>query len=229
MRWIYPTAIGLLLPLSFWLVGCEADVRDRVGPRVPVPNLTGQVVRAGAGADDVEVELRRAGDAAVVDSTETDQQGRFAFFGVAAGDWEIKASREEPGDFDSVSRTFVLADEEVPLELAAIDIHAYGAAPVEPEDQAVLPRPNLFAPMAFRWQLPERELRGVRVRCYDADGGAVWTSLKDIYNEIAWNGIGDEGEYRGELVPAGAYAWRVKVELEDGLEGRLDWREFILQ
>ena len=60
--------------IPFWLVAaCEVDVHEEAGPRVPVPNVVGRVLRAGAVAGDLDVELRTVPNADVVDSTETDE------------------------------------------------------------------------------------------------------------------------------------------------------------
>lgn len=215
--------MGLLLA-AVLLTGCEADLQDGIGPRVPVPNATGGVVREAAPAGGLEVELRRAADAVVINSTETASNGRFDFSDVGAGAWEVKISGDENGDFEAVTREFTLADPDSLVDLGVFDIAAYGAAPLAPEDGAVMARPGPFAPVLFTWSLPTRSVLWARAQVYDAAGQAVWVSDKEAVAQALWNGLGSEGEYAGRLVPAGDYTWRVKVGFADGTEARLDRR-----
>jgi hypothetical protein len=209
--------------------GCAVDVRDGVGPRVPIPNVTGHAMREANAADGLDVELRTLGGGAVVAATSTDAGGRFSFADVTAGDWEIKVSGDEPGDFDSVSQEFQLVDPEETLDLLPLDISAYGAAVEEPPDGATLAPPTLFEPTTFSWKLPDTEVAWARVQLYDEDGDAVWSSAKEVTEQADWNGIGNEGSYVGIAVSAGTYSWRVKLELAAGLQARLDPRTLVLQ
>lgn len=221
-----------LLVAGLWLAaGCSVDVKDGIGPLLPVPNVAGQALRAGAPAGGLDAELRDAETAETVGSTVT-QGGRFEFADIPPGHWEIKVSGDDPGDFDSVSRTLLLANADSLYELPDFEVWAYGCAVLEPQDGSSLPRPNLFAPLTFRWTLPSgsnRELDWVRAYLYTAAGDQVWTSDRILAAEVAWNGIGNEGDFAGLPVAAGAYYWRLKLAFTDSLEARLDPTELEFQ
>jgi len=209
--------------------GCSPDLQDGLGPRVPVPNVLGMVVRAGEEAEDLEVELRTAETAVVTASTSTDDDGEFEFFEVQPGDWEIKVSGDDQGDFHAVSREFTLEETTDPVDLPATDIAAYGAQLSEPAAGATMPRPNPFQWLTFRWVLPESGVEWARVQVYDDQGESVWFSEEENSAEMAWNGLGNRGDSEGQAVPAGSYIWRVKMGLADGVEARLQSRELILE
>lgn len=209
--------------------GCSVDVHDGMGPRVPVPNVSGRVVRAGQPVDAIDVELRTVIEAVVVDSVSTASDGTFGFAGVAVGDWEIKVSGEDPLDFTSVTREFHLARVDTLADLAPLDLFAYGAAPNAPSEGAVMPLPNPFQPIVFRWTAPARAFESGRVYLYTASGDAVWTSVRTDADSALWNGLGSEGEYEGRFASAGSYTWRLKFDFPDGLEGRTVYRALGLQ
>ncbi|MCK4303830.1 MAG: hypothetical protein KAY24_06295 [Candidatus Eisenbacteria sp.] len=221
--WVLAVMIQIL-----WVPGCDVSVHDGIGPRVPIPNVTGLVERAGSPAGDLDVVLRVAENAWVVDSTDTDKDGSFEFAEVAAGGWEIKVSGDDPGDFDSVSREFHLTESGSKVELPVLDVYAYGATALEPPDAAELPRPDVFHPIPFNWTLPGRDVSWIRVQLYDQSGAGVWYSSKAVGEESLWNGLGNRGAYEGLLVPAGVYTWRVKIAFPDTLEARTDSRELTI-
>ena len=107
--------------------------------------------------------------------------------------------------------------------------HAYGGATLEPEDGATHALPNVFQPLSFRWTLPELEVAWARAYVFDGAGGDVWISAKEPVSETAWNGLGNAGDWDGVPVPAGIYSWRIKIELTDGQECRLEYRTLVLQ
>jgi len=224
-RAMTPRTITAVVLAAGLLGGCEADLHDDVGPRVPVPNVAGHVVRAGEAAEELKVELRRAADATVIDSTDTDDDGEFAFADVGPGLWEVKVSGDEEGDFEALTAEFTVAAPESLMALGALDVWAYGAMPIEPEDGARVARPTLFAPLLLQWRLPSRAADWARAQVYDVAGEAVWFSDKRVSTEVTWNGLGSEGTYAGQFVPAGDYTWRVKVGFADGSEARLDRRQ----
>ena len=218
-----------LLASQIGLSACSVDVHDGIGPRAPIPNVEGFVVREITPAADLEVDLRIAADATVVATAETDDDGKFEFSDVSAGEWEIKVSGQENGDFDSVSREFHLGDQDDLLSLPVFDIFAYGAASVEPADSALLTKPDPFNAITFRWILPRGTLHWARVQLYDEGGNSVWYSESEVVGQVLWNGLGNRGTYNGELVAEGTYTWRVKMEFLDSLQGRTDVRRLVLQ
>lgn len=218
----------LIIPIVCFQ-GCTVDVHDGVGPRVPIPNVEGLVVRVDAPAGNLDVDLRDAARATVLASTSTDRDGEFWFADIGTGIWEIKVSGAEEGDFNSVSREFSLEHPESLLTLAPMDVFAYGVTVLEPPDSGVVPKPNPFEPVTFRWILPEQAVKSARVRLYDGVGQPVWSSPRTLIEEALWNGLGNRGSYDGQLVPAGGYSWCVKMEFQDDLEARTDYRELELQ
>jgi hypothetical protein len=221
--------VALIWTIVLIAPACSVDVQDGVGPSVPVPNVTGQATRAGDAAEDLEVDLRRAEDAVVVDSTSTNGAGEFLFADVTLGEWEVKVSGDEESDFDSVSREFTLAHAGSLVVLPDLDVSAYGTVLLEPQDGSEMPTPNPFQPILFRWTLPDREVSWTRVRVYDAAGRPVWASEKGVREQAVWNGLGNEGDYDGRLVTAGDYSWRLKLGFPDDLEARVDYRGLVLR
>ncbi len=206
--------------LALAVGACSPDVRDNIGPRVPVPNAMGQVARAGAPAENLKVELRCSVSAEVIASATTDDDGEYLFTDVPSGDWEIKVSGDEDGDFDSVSRIFGLAQRGDQAVLPELDIHAFGLTLLAPAEASSHPPPSLFDPIEFSWALPSVSIASARVQLYSAAGERVWSSEKTLGPTAVWNGIGNEGGHAGRPVAAGAYYWRVKLELGDEIEAR---------
>lgn len=211
------------------LAACAPDFQDGAGPRVPTPNVLGQVLRDSAEAEDLGAVLRTQADAFVVAEVETDDDGEYAFADVDSGNWEVKVSGAEPGDWHSVSREFELVHPDSIIVLPTFDILAYGAIALEPDDGGSNPLPTVFQPLHFRWTLPDLEVTWARVYVFDSEGYDVWSSAKEPVAEAAWNGLGSSGEYEGMPVPAGTYSWRVKMELGNGQECRLAYRTLVLE
>jgi hypothetical protein len=218
------TAPAVLVGFALCLGACNPDVMDGVGPLIPFPDLTGRIVRDASPADDVEVELREIETAAVVDSAETDGTGRFEFYDVAAGAWELKVSGDTADDFDSVTWIFEYSESQETSTLPDIDIFAHGAGVLAPENAAELPTPiiiNEDSYVTFRWTLPSTPFNWARVKLYDEEGETVWSSPKENVDSVIFTGLTDSGG----LISPGNYTWRVKFELADSLEARLDPRE----
>ena len=216
---------GLLGLVLMAIPACSPDVQELAGPRVPVPNVTGEAIRASAPAGGVGVDLR-TNQGVEVASTKTDASGRFGFVDVAQGVWEIKLSGRAPGDFESVTRAFRL--ESGSLTIAAMNIYAFGAAAAEPEDGASLPAPNPTQPLIFRWTLPAVPGARARVQVFEGTGSAVWVSSWRESQEASWDGLGNQGVYQGTPAAPGSYTWRVKFELPDSCEARAPSRRLVL-
>lgn len=217
-----PRLAGLPLLMGLPLLACSPDTHDHLGPRVPIPNVTGAVERAGEEGEDLDVDLRDAQTAVVVAAVETDDDGEYTFSDIGAGRWEVKISGGEDGDFDSVSKVFTLSEDTELAVLPTLDIHGYGMLLQAPTAGGSYPVPSLFSPIEFAWTLPSRSFVSARVQLYDLSGDRVWSSEKAYTETALWNGIGNEGNYAGETVPAGTYYWRVKLELGDETEARTE-------
>src|SRR2546428_6776779 len=159
--------IGLLAWLALLqLCGCGVNVQDGVGPRVPIPNVVGVVRRDVVPARGLHAELRTESGQEVA-STITNGSGGYGFDVTGPGTWEIKISAGGPGDFDSVTRSF-LFDGQGPMGLPPLDVFAYRAAIVEPAAGASAPVPSPVQPLVFRWTLPTRSAVTARVQLYDS-------------------------------------------------------------
>jgi hypothetical protein len=209
--------------------GCSVDVRDGVGPRNPVPNVHGIVLRNSHPAGNLIVELRTIEDAITLAETSTNSEGVFAFADVAAGRWEVKVNGDIDGDFDSISRAFLLEDSMAGAVLEPVDIFSFGAGVLEPADSVSMAAPNPFSTIGFSWKNPDKTLLWARVQLYNSDGAPVWYSSKEPVEQAEWNGLGNRGEYTGELMGAGQYSWRIKYAYSESLEARSDPRDLTLQ
>lgn len=207
--------------LPLLAMACSVDVMDGAGPLVPKPNLQGTVMRAGGAASDIEVELSNPDSTAVTARVYSNWEGLYEFFDVAAGAWEVKVSGGDEGDFDSISLLLDLPTADTLFTIASVDIFAHGALPLTPPDSSTQAIPNPFSPLRFAWELPTTTASWARVQLYDLEGQRVWNSEKNLVSEANWNGIGNEGDYAGEIIPAGDYYWRVKIHFPDGTEAKL--------
>ena len=215
----------LLLLLLVASSGCSPNIQDGVGPRVPIPNVDGSVLRSGAPAAGLKVALRDSSGVEVA-GTVTTLSGYYGFGDVALGTWEVKVSGVSAGDFDSVARDFDLMDST--FSLRALDIHAYGAALLAPTDGASQPVPSPVQPVTFRWNLPSLPGVAARAQVLDSGGSAVWYSGGLQTSEVGWNGLGNQGRYQGVVVPPGSYNWRVKFDLPDSSQAKTSTRRLVL-
>lgn len=200
--------------------GCTPDLNETVGPRVPVPNVTGQVIRQGVPVVDVKVELQdTAADTTVADER-TDDQGYFAFSEVGPGRWTLQVKPRQPGDFVRVKLEFVFATHDTAVDVPAMDTSMEGLALRLPEDGETRTAPNPFGPVTFQWDLPTggNGDRRFQVRVYLLDGTPFWFSQKTREAQIIWNGLGNQEQSQGELAQPGEHIWRLRVEDENGLE-----------
>jgi len=225
--WTIPLVVAFMLTAC--LTGCNVDVQDGVGPRVPFSNVGGVVKRIERDGDNLRIVIRvpDTEEEEVVASTVTDDDGEFQVAVDQPGEWEIKVSGDEVGDFDSVTREFLIEDLNRFYEIPTMDIWAYGAAMLTPGVETV-EKPTPSNPLVFRFTLPDAELEWARVQIFEDDSWIpVWISDKSIEEEILWDGIGNQGEFADSPVPWGIYSWRMKFGFHDGLEARLArWRFF---
>jgi hypothetical protein len=190
---------------------------------VPFTNVGGVVKRIDRDGEFLRVVMRvpDTEEEEVVASTVTDDDGEFQFEGIEAGEWEIKVSGDEVGDFHSVTRQFLLEDVNRFYEIPTMDIWAYGAAMLTPGIVTV-EKPTPSNPLVFGFRLPDAEVEWARVQIYQGDTWIpVWFSDKTLEEEILWDGMGNQGEFADSPVPWGIYSWRVKLGFPDGLEARL--------
>ena len=116
-----PVAIGMLL-----VTACTPDLHETAGPIVPVPNLTGQIVRGGLPVSNHKVKLEVPDADSTVAEDRTDAGGRYEFTAVPAGTWLLKATSTDSGDFASVSCEVVIGSDQEPLEAPDLDLSLGG-------------------------------------------------------------------------------------------------------
>lgn len=193
------------------LLSCAPDLHESVGPLVPVPNVTGRVTRGDVPAGGVPVDLADT-LGVTFDDVSTDSEGAYGLE-AGAGHWVVEAKSGEPGDYDEVTYQFAFLSADTAAAIPDLDISMAALELAAPADSAVMPVPNIFAPVTFEWSwtvdggAPAR----FRVRLYSLDGVRLWSSEKTTETRIGWNGIGNEGEYSGKLVDPGQYRWRLRV------------------
>src|SRR5262245_27990297 len=124
---------ALLLVGGIAFTGCSPDFKDGVGPRVSVPNVSGRVERAGAAASALDVSIRNPIDNAQVAGTRTDANGSYVIM-APSGVWDLRIKGKLSGDFDSVTRGFVVDGDGDRIAMKALDVFAFGAALDEPAD-----------------------------------------------------------------------------------------------
>ena len=209
------------------MAGCSPDMKDGLGPRVPIPNVSGSADRDGAAASALDVSVRDPEGNTVV-SAKTDANGSYVL-ATPAGTWEVRIKGKLPCDFDSVTRDFVIAGTGERIAIEPMDIFAYGAGLGAPSDLATLALPTQATPAAFRWRNPARAFSSARAQLFDSAGDAVWFSTKSADSSATWDGTGNQGSGTGSPAPAGAYTWRVKFEFPDTSAARTATRRVTFQ
>src|SRR5262245_10288157 len=128
--------VHALLLAGLAAAGCAPDFKDGLGPRVPTGNVEGIAERDGTPAASLDVSVRNPTNDASIGSARSDANG---FYAIAAppGQWELKIKGKMAGDFDSVSRPFVVQGPEERISLEPLDVFAYGAATQAPSDGAL--------------------------------------------------------------------------------------------
>jgi hypothetical protein len=205
------------------LLGCSPNVRDGMGPRVPIPGITGTVTRGGAPAGSIHVELRDATGSTKVASASTDASGLYGF-PPEGGSWQVRANGGVGADFASVERVFSSVDGHAVV--SALDLSSAGMAMLAPADGASMPP----APdsVAFRWRPPTRSVLSARVQLYDSAGAAVWYSGSTSDSVAWWSGRANQGAFSGSAAPRGRYTWRIRFAFPDSSEARTGKRELLL-
>lgn len=203
--------------LVIGMLGCSADLHELAGPIVPLPNLTGTVLRDGQPVAGIKVKLEDTTLDQEVNDDRTSAAGIFAFSGVGAGTWTVRVDGVVDGDFDKVSYDLEFASAETSLVCPDLEISLSGLVILEPESGMKRSRPGLFSPLTFQWTDPQGEARSKQVRLYrDEDGAPFWFSSRLTDEQVRWNGLGNQGANTGQAAPAGRYRWRLAVEPEDG-------------
>ena len=212
-------AAGAALALTLLLFGgCSPDLQENLGPLVPVPNVTGTVLRAGSPVADRKVKLIETASDSTWDSARTDALGYYAFSAVGAGDWTVDVSSSDSLDFASVTSRFVFATEDTSASIPALDLSLHGLKMKKPDTAAPVPRPTFLSPVEFEWELPDLPNVTVQIRLYTDAYEPVWFSEKLTTGAVAWNGLCNQGDFRGRPVAAGSYLYRLRVEPDEGAE-----------
>lgn len=223
-------AAGALLA-GLLLCACSADLHESVGPRVAVPNVSGRIVRAGAGLDEVPVALTLVPGDATLALVETNRDGEYVFSDVGAGSLMVAAESDQVGDFADVAYSFVFFSADTALEIPDLDLSMAALESRDPPDGEQRSTPNLFAPVTFAWQWAGEEdpRPRFRVRFYTLSGEQIWLSEKTRDMQVNWNGIGSEGEFESVPVSSGEYRWRLRVYGEDGREFTTEYRRIVFE
>jgi hypothetical protein len=199
-------------------VACAPDLHETVGPLVPLPNVTGRVLRDGEPIVNIKVRIEDSVADSTFADTYTDDTGGFAFAQIGPGAWDLRVDSREPGDFAQVSYPFVFFSDDTVLTAPDLDVSASAFDVGQPADGASLPVPSLFDPVTFEWTWDSVESVTFQVRVYDAKGTPFWFSVKTYGTQLIWNGLGNMGDYEGRPAETGAYRWRLQLESGSGLE-----------
>jgi hypothetical protein len=211
------------------LAGCAPDLHETAGPIVPIPNLTGAILRTGAPAPDRKVRLIDTPTDSTVAEDRTDPDGRYAFVEVPQGSWTIKVTSQDSTDFASVTYSFSKQTDDESIILPPLELHPDGLQPESPAPVDTLTVPSLGAPLEFHWTLPRDPDATVQVRLLLENGPAVWYSIKTRDEVVRWNGIGNQGTADGHPVAPGRYVWRLREENGDtGIESTTTDRVLVL-
>lgn len=226
----FPVVGSLGAVLVLILGGCSPDLQETAGPIVPYPNLRGTVVRDSTPVFDRKVKLAVGDTDSTFAEDRTDRDGNYAFSEIAEGLWTIKVSSSDPGDYASISCSFILATTDEETVIPPIDLSVRGLIVDAPQDGAALPLPGFSSPLEFRWTPPAGEGWEAQVRVYDAQGASVWYSVKDDVDHVLWNGIGNQGSAQNRPVEAGSYQWRIRIEYDgSAVEYNTGYRDLTLE
>lgn len=225
LRW----AAALPLLAGGVFLGCSPDLHETAGPRIPVPNVSGRLVRDDVPVSGESVRLEIAGQDSIVAETRTGDTGYFYFAEVESGGWVLRADSEDPWDFARVTYEFSFLGPDTELVAPDLDLSLKGLVLTNPEEGEARGLPDLFDPVLFQWDFPEGMASRAEARVYDADGDPVWYSAETLDEEVRWNGLGNQGDYAGQTATAGTYQWRLIVEGEGTLRFRTAYSTFLLE
>lgn len=205
LRWI-----PLLVPVAF--VACSVDLHETVGPRVPVPNINGQVVRRGTPLGGRKVKLEPTNVDSTFDTDRTDADGRYAFLLADSGAWTIRYDGVDASEWNRVTWDFHLPSADSSVAVPMIDA-ASGCSLDSPADSGTVAVPSLFAPLEFHWSYPEDAAAlQAQLRLYAEDGSPVYFSNRTSAGTVRWNGLKNQGSGAGRPVTPGVYKWRMVLE-----------------
>ncbi|MBD3162199.1 MAG: hypothetical protein GF346_07780 [Candidatus Eisenbacteria bacterium] len=207
-------------------VDCSRDLHEWTGPLVPLPNLTGRVLRAGEPVVDEKVELLETSTDTLITDDRTDGEGSYRFAEVGAGDWTVEVDSDDPRDFDKAAYEIRFTSDDTILALPDMDLALGGVEAREPEPDASVALPRFSVPLRFVWSPPDDRSRTIQVRLYADSGEPVWYSPElQGETELLWNGIGNRGDASGRPVAPGTFRWRLRVENGTGLELSTSYRD----
>lgn len=219
---------ALLIVCSLLLTGasaCAPDLHETVGPLVPIPNITGTVLRDGDPIADIKVKLERASDDSLWAEDRTDAAGRFAILLPDTGTFVIRVDGQGSADFDKTTYEFHQATPEAVFDSPALDIDTRGFAIKEPDAGRTEALPSLFEPLQIRWDRSDSIGGRAQVRFYAQNGDAIWFSLRTEDPEVAWNGLMNQGSFRNRFVQPGTYRWRMIVDTSAGVRYTTAYRD----
>ncbi len=219
-------ATGALV-LAVVLAGCGAS-REVAGPSPP-ETVSGTVVRAGVAVPGMKVKLYDDLEQSQVDSTLTDGAGAYGFAGVGPGHWLVKVSPTLASDLGYVRFFFDITTAGQSVAIPPFDVDARGFDLVAPADSTVQARPTFSSALTFQWSAYQGTYLWSSARVDDSLGVLAWASPQGTQSQAGWNGLGNQGSYVGAPVPAGRYAWRVKLRLPAGVQAASRVRVLVLE
>jgi hypothetical protein len=193
-------AVAILLTgVAVWLGACSPDLQELAGPAVPVPVITGRVVRTGLPVPDQKVKVEDPTSGSIIETARTGVDGVFHLFQVQPGSWTLRADSSDPRDFARVTYEFVLASTKNTWTPPDLDLARRGFETLAPAADTSLALPGFFNPVAFEWLRPEGFTNRVQVRVYRQSGEPVWFSEKSGASILRWNGLGNQPGFEGAL------------------------------
>ncbi len=215
-------AIAARVTLAAWVLlaaGCGLE-RQRLIPFAPSNYVMfGRIERGGLPLAGQLVKLYDESETVLFDSLRSDPSGEYGFESAPSGGVMVKVSSLDTLDFGYVRYILTRGSDAERDSIPPMDLRAYGCRPLDPPPGAGVPAPDPSSPLTFRWA--PMSLAGTikyKVRLADAQDSTVWESVREVGTSADFNGIGTFGVYAATLVGPGAYTWRVKVRLPNGVQ-----------